>query len=348
MRRHGRSLARRARSARGDLRWRRRALDLRLERGKLGVHLGVSPRLVEFLLDLVAIRTADILEHAGLQQFVHGLGMCLHGGDLVLGTRDVRAGAAEALGDARGTLADRAFRLRRGVLGLQHLLLSAEVVHPLLQRRQRVLQLLLLRAELLALRLQGVDLGLGGGLARQRLPRQLLLALAERSLRLVGEVVHGALELLLLQFDLLAGPGDGHQSPLDLSDLVEHLLVGQVENLVRPLRGVERLVGLGLEYVVRPLEETHADVLLVMKGRSQPGSAAAPPPGRSPAAMAGPDTRRLPPRTRWQPRRTRRGWRATARSARSTWCSGCSPSPGGSRRPRSARGACRWRTSGRR
>ena len=103
------------------------------------------------------------------------------------------------------------------------------------------------------------------------------------------------LKLLLLQLELFAGRGDRHQPPLDLGDLVEHLLVGQVEHLVRPLRGVERLVGLGLEYVVRPLEEAHFDVLLIIEG----GAAPVPPPrrpmGRRPAAMAGPDTRRLPP-----------------------------------------------------
>ena len=145
-------------------------------------------------------------------------------------------------------------------------------------------------AELLALRLHAVDLGLRGSLAGQRLPGQVLLALRERRLGLVLEVVHRVLELLLLQFDLLAGRGDRHQPTLDLVDLVEHLLVGQVEHLVRLLGGVERLVGLGLEYVVRPLEEAHADVLLVIEG----GAAPVPPPrrpvGRCPAVMAGPDT----------------------------------------------------------
>ena len=49
-----------------------------------------------------------------------------------------------------------------------------------------------------------VDLLLGGGLAGQGLPGQVLLALGQRRLGLVLQVVHRVLELLLLQFQLLA------------------------------------------------------------------------------------------------------------------------------------------------
>ena len=150
---------------------------------------------------------------------------------------------------------DRAHGLRRGVLRLHHFLLRPEVVDPLLQGVEGLFELLLLLGELLVLGLHGVDLGLGGGLAGERLFRQILLALGERRLGLVLEVVHRVLELLLLQLDLLARRGDVHQRPLDLGDLVEHLLVGEIEHLVRLLGGVERLVGLGLDDVVGPLEE---------------------------------------------------------------------------------------------
>src|SRR5215467_838970 len=65
------------------------------------------------------------------------------------------------------------------------------------------------------------------------------------------------LQLLLLQLDLLTRRGDVHQPPADLGDLIEHLLIGQIKHLVRLLGGIERLVGLGLHYLVGPLEKAH-------------------------------------------------------------------------------------------
>src|SRR6201999_1687618 len=54
----------------------------------------------------------------------------------------------------------------------------------------------------------------------------------------------------------------------DPRDVVEHLLVGVVEHLVRVLGGVKRLVGLGCDDVVGSLEETHEGLLLADCGRS--------------------------------------------------------------------------------
>ena len=71
-------------------------------------------------------------------------------------------------------------------------------------RAEGLLQLVLLLGELLVLRLHRVDLGLSGGLAVQRLPGQVFLALSQRRLRLVLQVVDGVLKLLLLQLDPLA------------------------------------------------------------------------------------------------------------------------------------------------
>ena len=50
----------------------------------------------------------------------------------------------------------------------------------------------------------GVDLLLGGGLAGEGLPGQILPALGQRGLGLVLEMIHRVPELLLLQLDLLA------------------------------------------------------------------------------------------------------------------------------------------------
>ena len=66
------------------------------------------------------------------------------------------------------------------------------------------------------------------------------------------------LELLLLQLQPLLGGGDVDQGPAHLGDLLEHLLVGEIEHLVRLLGRVERLVRLGLRDVVCTLKDAHA------------------------------------------------------------------------------------------
>ena len=81
---------------------------------------------------------------------------------------------------------------------------------------------------------------------------------------------HRMLQLLLLQLDLLARRSNVHQSPPDLGDLIEHLLIGQIKHLVRLLGGIERLVGLGLHYRVGPLEKAHAALLLADDGPAAP------------------------------------------------------------------------------
>ena len=118
-------------------------------------------------------------------------------------------------------------------------------------------ELLLLLGQLLVLGLHVGDLALGRGPARQRLPGQVLLALGQRRLGLVLEVIGGVLELLLLELEPLAGGGDVHQPAADPGDLIKHLLVGQVEHLVGLLGGIKGLVGLGRDDVVGPLEERH-------------------------------------------------------------------------------------------
>ena len=126
-----------------------------------------------------------------------------------------------------------------------------------MQRGQRLLELLLFLIELLVLRFHAVDLRLGRGLALQRLAREVLLAERQRCLGLILQVISRMLELLLLQLDLLARRGDGNEGLADLGEVVEHLLIRQIEHLVGLLRGVERLVGLGRDDVVRSLEQGH-------------------------------------------------------------------------------------------
>jgi hypothetical protein len=101
------------------------------------------------------------------------------------------------------------------------------------------------------------------GLAGQRLAGQVLPALRQRGLGLVLQVIHRMLELGFLQLDLLAGSRDVDESPADPGDLLEHLVIRQVEHLVRLLGGIECLVRLGGNYVVGPLKEAHPGLLSI-------------------------------------------------------------------------------------
>src|SRR5262249_54004779 len=161
----GRGLSAPAPLTRGDLRWLVARREFGLERGKLLVHLGGGPGLVEFGLDLVGV-AADVLADSRLDQLVHRSRAGLRGGDLVLGPLQRLAVVAEARGDPRDALVHRGLGLGRGVLSLQHFLLRPEGVYPLLQRGKRLLELLPLFGELLALWLQGVDLRLPAALPR--------------------------------------------------------------------------------------------------------------------------------------------------------------------------------------
>ena len=107
------------------------------------------------------------------------------------------------------------------------------------------------------LRFHAVDLLLGRRLALQGLPCQILPAEPQRRLGLLLQVISRMLQLLFLQLDPLARGGDGNEGLAHLGELIEHLLIGQIQHLVGLLRSVERLVGLGCEYVVRSLEKGH-------------------------------------------------------------------------------------------
>ena len=171
--------------------------------------------------------------------------------------------APESLNDLEmpgRALVDGGDRLGCRVLGLEGLLLRAEVVDPLLQGVEGRRELLLLLVELLALRLHLVDLLLGRRLAGQRLLGQVLAVRGQGLLGLVLQVVDGVLELLLLQLEPLLRRRQVDERPAHLGDLLEHLLVGEVEHLVRLLGGVERLVRLGLHDVVCPLEDAHVSL----------------------------------------------------------------------------------------
>ena len=172
----------------------------------------------------------------------------------------VGPGVVERLGDPSRALVDGGDRLGGGVLRLERLLLRAEVVHPLLQGIEGLGELLFLLVQLLALWLHLVDLLLGRRLAGERLLGQVLPVCGQGLLGLVLQVVDRVLELLLLQLEPLLGRCEVDESPAHLRDLLEHLLVGEVEHLVRLLGSVERLVRLGLHDVVRPLEDTHSSL----------------------------------------------------------------------------------------
>jgi len=110
-------------------------------------------------------------------------------------------------------------------------------------------ELLLLLADLVVLGLQVGQLLAEGGPAGERLPGEVLVALGERGLGLVLQLVGLLLELAGLELDPLAGGRDVGDAPADLLEAVELLLVRQVERLTRILVFVENLVRLGLKDV---------------------------------------------------------------------------------------------------
>src|ERR1700678_1811897 len=77
--------------------------DLGLQRGEFAVHVGGRSGFVELLLDVVGA-TADVFEHPGLQKLVQRARARLHGGDLVLGSLQLRPRIAQRARDPRDAL----------------------------------------------------------------------------------------------------------------------------------------------------------------------------------------------------------------------------------------------------
>ena len=94
------------------------------------------------------------------------------------------------------------------------------------------------QGELLMLGLHLIDLSLGGGLAGQGLPGQILPALGQRRRCLTLEVVNGMLELLFLQLDPLARCGDVQSLDAGHTDFLPHgrWRVPRLRRLQRPAR----------------------------------------------------------------------------------------------------------------
>ena len=144
-------------------------------------------------------------------------------------------------------LADPHLRLGRRVLRLDHFLLCAERLDLGLKRALAFDQLLLLSLELLALLHDPVELGLDGGLPRQRLAGEILVTGLQRLPRLAVELFDLLLHPGVLQLEPLLGGRHVSDAPLDVLELPQLLLVGIVERLVRVLGPVERFRELRLE-----------------------------------------------------------------------------------------------------
>ena len=108
-------------------------------------------------------------------------------------------------------------------------------------------QLLLLVGELLHLRVEALQLLLHRRLPLERLPREVLAVRGERLARLRLELDDVLLELLRLELEPLLRGDDVGDAALDVLELLEHLLVGVVERLVRVLGPVEQLRVLRLD-----------------------------------------------------------------------------------------------------
>ena len=93
-----------------------------------------------------------------------------------------------------------------------------------------------------------------GGPAGERLAGQVLVALRQRRLGLVLQLVGLLLQPLGLQLDPLAGRGHVGHAPPDLLQLLELLLVGEVQGVAGVLHLVQDLVRLGPEDVEESAE----------------------------------------------------------------------------------------------
>ena len=191
----------------------------------------------------------QVVERARRQQLVDGTRPRLHAGDFVLGPLHGGAGAARGVGDPRHRLAHLGLCLGRRVGGLHRLLLGAEALDPDLELLRGLDELLFLLADLVVLGLQLGQLLAQRGPTRQRLPGQVLVALAERGLGLALQLVGLLLQPLGLQLDPLTGRGDVGDAPAHLLQLLELLLVGKVKRVARVLHLVQGLVGLRPEDV---------------------------------------------------------------------------------------------------
>ena len=120
------------------------------------------------------------------------------------------------------------------------------------QLRFLVDQRLLLRLELLHLRVEPLQLGLGELLALQRDAREVLAVLRQRLAGLGVQLDDLLLELLLLQLQALLGRDDVGDALLDVLEQLHLLLVAVLQRLRRILCLVEHPVDLGLDYSGEP------------------------------------------------------------------------------------------------
>ena len=111
---------------------------------------------------------------------------------------------------------------------------------------------LLLRLELLHLRVQPLQLALGELLALQRDAREILAVLRKRLTGLRVQLDDLLLELLLLQLQALLGRDDVRDALLDVLEQLHLLLVAVLQRLSRILGLVEHPVDLGLDYRGEP------------------------------------------------------------------------------------------------
>jgi len=177
----------------------------------------------------------EVVERAGLDELVDRGRARLHLVGLVLGTLNRESGVLHRAADPRRGLADSHLSLGGRVLGLDHFLLRAELLHP---RGELLLggdELLLLLLERLHLPVEVLELLLDAGFPLERLTGEILPARRQRLTRLAVELDQVLLQLLRLELQPLLGRDDVGDAPLDVLQALQLALVGVVERFARIL-----------------------------------------------------------------------------------------------------------------
>ena len=209
---------------------------------------------LELALDVVLARAErrDVVERAGLLELLDRGRAGAHRLGLVLGALHREPEVGHLLAHAVRGFGDPHLRLGGGVLGLDDLLLGAELLDLLAQPLLVRDQLLLLLLELLDLLVERLHLGLRERLALERHAGEVLTSLSERLAGLGVELHNLLLELLRLHLKALLRRDHVGDALLDVLKQLDLLLVAVVERLAGILSPVEHPRDLGLHNCGHP------------------------------------------------------------------------------------------------
>src|SRR5579859_7744006 len=246
-----RGLGRRRSASRPELtsRSRRPAPQLGLHLLELCVDLRRARELLQLTVDVVltGAQLSEVLERSGCLELLDRIRPRLHVLGLVERSLHRKADVRHLLPHAGGGLRDTHLSLGGRVLGLDDLLLGAELLDLRAQLLLGFGQPLLLLLELGDLAVQRPKLGLGDVLALERGAGEVLASLGERLPSLRVELDDLVLEALLLDLKALLGRDDVGDALLYVLEQLDLLLVAVLERRRRIFGAVEQLGDLGFD-----------------------------------------------------------------------------------------------------